>query len=186
VVSDIDDTVKVSEVHDRTALLDNTFFQDFRPVPGMAVKYAEWARQGASFHFVSSSPWQLYEPLQEFLAAARFPPAVLHLKSVRFKDETLLDLFKPGTETKPKQIAPILRDFPSRHFVLVGDSGEQDPEVYAALLKEHPEQILRAYMRNVTNATPADARFGPLFAGVPREKWALFTDPGALELPAVD
>jgi phosphatidate phosphatase APP1 len=186
VVSDIDDTVKVSEVHDRRALLDNTFFQDFRPVPGMALKYAEWARQGASFHFVSSSPWQLYEPLREFLVAAQFPPAVLHLKSVRLKDETLLDLFKPGTETKPKQIAPILRRFPSRQFVLVGDSGEQDPEVYAALLKEHPEQILRAYIRNVTHATPADARFGPLFAGVPRAKWALFTDPKSLELPSLD
>ena len=162
VISDIDDTVKITEVTDRRALVDNTFFQDFRAVPGMAAKYREWAARGVALHFVSSSPWQLYAPLREFLARSGFPEAVLHLKLVRFKDETLLDLFAPGRETKPRQIEPLLERFPERHFVLVGDSGEQDPEVYADLLRRHPEQILRVYIRNITGARRDDARFGPL------------------------
>jgi len=186
VVSDIDDTVKLSEVADRRALLDSTFFQDFRAARGMAAKYREWASRGAAFHFVSSSPWQLYVPLREFLHAAGFPPAVLELKSVRFKDETLLDLFKPGSETKPRQIEPILARFPERRFVLVGDSGEHDPEVYSALYRAHPEQVARIYIRNVSDARPDDARFGALFAGIPAERWALFTDPADLGWPEAD
>ena len=183
VISDIDDTVKITEVRDRNKLLDNTFVRDFRAVPGMAAKYAEWSDAGAAIHFVSSSPWQLYEPLVEFLERADFPPAVLHLKKVRFKDSTLFDLFRPGTETKPRQIEPILKQFPERRFVLVGDSGEQDPEVYAALLRRFPRRIAKVYIRNVTEETPNADRFRRLFGDLPRERWSLFTDPTALELP---
>jgi len=183
VISDLDDTVKITEVRDRRALLDNTFFRDFRAVPGMAAKYAEWAAQGAAIHFVSSSPWQLYSEIDAFLQRASFPPAVLHLKAVRVKDETLLDLWKPGTETKPRQIERILEHFPDRRFVLVGDSGEQDPEVYAELLESFPEQIVRVFIRNVTEARPGDARFGALFGDLPKAKWALFTNPESLQLP---
>ena len=67
--------------------------------------------------------------------------------------------------------------------MLVGDSGEQDPEVYASLLARYPRQIERVYIRNVTGARANDARFGPLFGSLPRERWALFTDPAALKLP---
>jgi phosphatidate phosphatase APP1 len=67
--------------------------------------------------------------LVEFLDASGFSPSVLNLKSVRFRDETLLDLLKKGTETKPAAIERILNTYPDRRFVLVGDSGEQDPEV---------------------------------------------------------
>ena len=186
VISDLDDTVKVTEVHELRALLDNTLFRDFRAVPGMAAKYSEWAAQGAAIHFVSSSPWQLEPEISAFLQSAAFPPAVLHLKSVRVKDETLLELWKPGTQTKPRQIEPILEHFPGRRFVLVGDSGEQDPEVYAALMKRFPKQIVRIYIRNVTQARPDDVRFRALFRDVPAEKWALFTDPRGLKLPAVE
>ena len=132
---------------------------------------------------MSSSPWQLYPPLVEFLADQQFPAATLSLKSVRFRDETLLDLFKKGTETKPVAIEAILSSFPQRQFVLVGDSGEQDPEVYAALAKKHEEQIAKVFIRNVTGESAGNARFTDLFADLDDSRWQLFDDPADVTLP---
>lgn len=183
IISDIDDTIKVSGVTDRRSLLENTFLRDFEAVPGMADVYREWLGDDGSLHFVSSSPWQLYEPLAELIGESGFPPATLNLKPVRFRDETLFDLFKKGTETKPAVIKSILDRYPERRFLLVGDSGEQDPEVYAELIRERPAQILKVYIRNVTNAKPDDERFTALFEGIDAARWQLFTDPAALTLP---
>ncbi|MCP3902712.1 MAG: DUF2183 domain-containing protein [Planctomycetes bacterium] len=183
VISDIDDTVKLTEVTDRAAMFDRTFFRDFEPAPGMPELYRRWARQGARFHFVSSSPWNLYKPLDAFLTGSGFPDRSVSLKLVRVKDKTILDLFRKGTETKPRQIVPILERFPRRRFVLVGDSGEQDPEVYAALLREHPQQIVRIYIRNVDGSVATDARYREAFASIDPERWTLFADPSGLELP---
>lgn len=180
VISDIDDTVKISEVADRARLLKNTFFLDYRPAPGMAELYRKWADQGMSFHYISSSPWQLYRPLDEFLDGAGFPKRSLVLKSVRFKDETLLNLFKKGTETKPPLIENIMKRYPQRTFVLVGDSGEQDPEVYGQIYRLHPDRIRKIYIRNVTGAKPDSERFQKAFQQVPKDRWVLFEHPGEL------
>lgn len=185
IVSDIDDTVKISNVRNRKNLLEHTFLLDFLAVPGMAEPYRDWEARGASFHFVSSSPWQLYEPLSELLSSG-FPWVTYSLKAIRFRDETLLELFKPGTDTKPDAISAILDRYPSRRFVLVGDSGEQDPEVYAGLMRERPEQIQAIAIRNVTSERPDGERFASLFGGIDSNRWLLFTDPGELSSLAVD
>jgi len=181
VVSDIDDTAKISNVTDHKQLLDYTFLRDFEAAPGMAGLYEQWSEQDASFHFVSSSPWQLYKPLERFLDASGFPWATFSLKAVRFRDETLMNLFKKGTETKPAAIKTILSNYPGRTFILVGDSGEQDPEVYAALMREFPQQISEIYIRNVTDASVDDARFNEVFAGIEASRWHLFEYPGQLD-----
>lgn len=183
VISDIDDTVKISNVTERKRLLENTFLLDFSAAPGMASLYRRWSKHGANFHFVSSSPWQLYSPLLEFLDENNFPKATVSLKAVRFRDESLFDLFKKGTETKPPAIEKFLNAFPNRQFVLVGDSGEQDPEVYAGLATKYPDQILRVFIRNVTQESADDPRFRSVFAGIDSERWRLFDDPQTLELP---
>ena len=184
VISDIDDTVKISNVTDKKKLLEYTFLLDFEAAPGMANQFRNWSADGVSFHFVSSSPWQLYSPLTEFLDGARFPWATLSLKAVRFRDETLFDLFKKGTETKPAAIEKILVAYPGRKFILVGDSGEQDPEVYAAMLRKYPEQVRSVYIRNVTQESPDNDRFAAVFEGIPQDRWELFEDPGNLDAPS--
>ena len=173
VISDIDDTVKITDVTDRRRLLENTFLLDFQSAVGMADLYQAWIGAGESLHFVSSCPWQLYAPLQAFLDDSGFPVRSMHLKPVRFRDETLFDLFRKGTETKPRVIEEILGRYPKRRFILVGDSGEQDPEVYAPLLRAHSEQIIKVYIRNVTQAAPDDERFRRLFQGLAPDSWAL-------------
>jgi phosphatidate phosphatase APP1 len=183
VISDVDDTIKVSDVLDKRELIRNTFIRPFRAVDGMAAAYARWAKEGAQFHFVSASPWQLYEPLSTFARDAGFPAASFHLKSFRLKDSSFLNLFEDPVAYKLTIVAPLLKSFPDRRFILVGDSGEKDPEVYGAVAREHPGQVLRIYIRDVTGE-PADApRYRAAFRDVPREKWRVFRDAAELEWP---
>ena len=88
-----------------------------------------------------------------------------------------------GRETKPPQIEAILTKYPGHRFILIGDSGEDDPEVYAEALHRHPAQIARIYIRNVTAARRDDARFAKAFAGVEAAQWVLFEDAGEIRGP---
>ena len=180
VISDIDDTVKISHVTDKKELIKATFFDDFAPVSGMKEVYRNLSQRRASFHFVSSSPWQLYTPLEQLMSEARFPWADFSLKYIRFKDSTLLNLFKPGLETKPAQISAVIDNYPKRHFLLVGDSGEQDPEAYALIIERYPTQIKGVYIRNITDEVITNQRFAPLIkqSNIP---WQLFTEASEIE-----
>jgi phosphatidate phosphatase APP1 len=131
---------------------------------------------------VSSSPWQLYSPLQEFVRDAGFPWATMSLKEVRFRDETLLNLFKKGTDTKPAQIEPILQHYPHRQFILIGDSGEEDPEVYGDITRRYPSQICRILIRNVDGSVTDNDRYKKAFENVAQSKWQLFNDPEQIEV----
>ncbi|CAF2972434.1 unnamed protein product [Rotaria sp. Silwood2] len=59
IISDIDDTIKISKVLFIPSLLKNTFYDDFKPVNGMNELYQKWHKQKCQFHYVSASPWQL-------------------------------------------------------------------------------------------------------------------------------
>lgn len=178
IISDIDDTIKVSEVRDRHELLRNTFCRPFQAVPGMAAVYQSWVRtQGTQFHYVSASPWQLYPPLAEFIGSYGFPAGTFHMKNFRVKDETFFDLFKSPEEFKRGEIEPILARFPRRSFVLVGDAGEKDPEIYGALARKYPTQIIRILIRDTTGEAPTGLRYQKTFRGLPREVWQVFKEP---------
>ena len=184
VISDIDDTVKVSEVTDKRALLVNSFLKPFAAVPGMAEAYGRWAAGGAVFHYVSSSPWQFYPELADFMAAAGLPAGSFHLRAFRFRDESFFNLFASSEETKPPQIEALLAAFPGRDFILVGDSGEKDPEIYGEIARKHPGRIAAIYIRRVTPEAAEDARYLEAFADLPPGLWLLFDDPAILaDLP---
>ena len=177
VISDIDDTIKVSQVRDKQALLTNTFFKEFEPVRGMEKIYQTWAKEGAVFHYVTASPWQLFVPLETFRYKAGFPAGTFHMKQFRLKDSSAWSLFESPTDYKPKVIEPILKDFPKRRFILVGDSGEKDPEVYGGLARKFPDQIAKIFIRDVTDEPAEAARYTEAFKDVPRDRWALFRRP---------
>jgi phosphatidate phosphatase APP1 len=99
---------------------------------------------------------------------------------MRLKDRTLLDIARPGRETKPPQIAAILARFPERRFTLIGDSGEDDPEIYVDAYHRAPAQIARILIRNVTAARRDDARFSKTFTSIDPARWALFDDPAPI------
>jgi len=185
VISDIDDTIKHTQVGDHRALLANTFLREFQSVPGMSELYRAWAQQGIVFHYVSGSPWQIYLPLAEFLSAQQFPVGSVELKYFRLKDPSALSLVKSQEDTKMRAIEPILQAFPRRQFMLIGDSGEQDPEIYTQLARTHAPQIVAIFIRNVTQEQADNARIGPLRQGLDSVRFQLFDDPAQLR-PIVD
>ncbi len=182
IISDIDDTVKITHVTDTARMLAATFTKPFAPVPGMAERYRGWAQDGAAIHYVSSTPWHLHRPLVDFLAAAGFPAATMALKQIRLKDSSIGNILADASVTKPPAIEALLAAYPDRTFVLVGDTGERDPEIYADVMREHRGRIERIFIRNVTGVRPGDDRLQAAFAGLNRSRWRLFDD--ASELPA--
>jgi phosphatidate phosphatase APP1 len=109
-----------------------------------------------------------------------FPSGTFHLKSFRWKDRNFLSLFENPEDYKRKAIEPLLKRFPQRRFILVGDSGERDPEAYGALARKFPLQIEHIYIRNVTGETVTAERYQRAFAQVPPQRWRLFRDPAEL------
>lgn len=181
VVSDVDDTIKHSDVRNRRALLENTFLKEFKEVPGMAERYSAWARGGARFHYVSASPWQLYPALSDFIHDEGFPAGSFHMKSLRLKDATVLELLDSPDELKRTYIEELMVQFPRRRFLLVGDSGEVDPEVYGEIGRRHPGQVERIFIRDVTGEKRDALRYRKAFEGLRPEIWVIFED--AAELP---
>lgn len=176
VITDIDDTIKISEVLNRSLLIRRTFLESFEAVPGMADVYRSWATEGARFHYVSASPWQLYLPLQEFTRTNGFLEGSWHLRPWRLKDRSFKSIFEQPDNYKIETITPLLREFPRRRFVLVGDSGERDPEAYARLARMFPEQVAAIFIRDVTGQGREAERYQTNFAGLPAGLWKVFKE----------
>ncbi|KAF9305963.1 hypothetical protein BGZ74_008184 [Mortierella antarctica] len=151
VISDIDDTIKETNVTaGARTILRNTFLKEMREVEGMSQTYQQWWNQGAAVHYVSNSPWQLIPSLLDFFHTHMFPPGSAHL---RLHDSVLKTYFmSPPGENKRRCIREILSDFPNRKFILVGDSGEIDMEIYTEMALAYPDQIFRIFIRDITTS----------------------------------
>jgi hypothetical protein len=178
VVSDVDDTIKVTQVRDRAEMLRNTFCRPFVAVDGMAAPYARWAARGASFHYLSGSPWQLFEPLQQFAAQDGFPQGSWHLREFRPKSRQTLQLAGPPATHKRAVLVPLFQRLPERRFILVGDSGEHDPEIYGAMARRFPTQVTAVLIRDVTSESAAAPRYREAFREVDPARWQIFREPG--------
>lgn len=184
VISDIDDTIKRSEVSRTASLVRNTFFRRFEPVSRMADVYSRWAEQGAVFHYVSQSPYQLYEALTELLEDGGFPDGTVHLTTMRGRTPTLygviryfLDLWLQQRKTKREAIEQLLRLFPERKFVLVGDSGQEDLDIYADVARRFPGQVARIFIRNLIEKPITHHRRRAAMRGLRPELLREYQDP---------
>ena len=119
--------------------------------------------------------------IPRFAASNGFPAGTFHMKQFRVKDGSFLKLFASPEEFKTGVIELMLERFPKRRFVLVGDSGEKDPEVYGAMARRHPEQVVRILIRDVTKEKADAERYRKTFQGLPRELWQIFKEPGEIE-----
>jgi phosphatidate phosphatase APP1 len=77
----------------------------------------------------------------------------------------------------------LLNDYPRRRFILVGDSGERDPETYGTIARKFPARVLRIFIRDVTGEPAGTARYRHAFADLNADTWQLFQDPANLPLP---
>jgi phosphatidate phosphatase APP1 len=152
VVSDMDDTVLQSEVTSflraaRMVLLENALTR--LPFPGVAAFYRALERGAAGaeanpIFYVSSSPWNLYDVIDGFLDAQRIPTGPLMLRDWDFGRLT-----ERHSTHKGAVIREIFDTYPELPFLLVGDSGQEDPEIYTALVRERPGRVKAVYIRNV-------------------------------------
>jgi phosphatidate phosphatase APP1 len=143
VISDIDDTIVESHVTRKlrmilTAALTNA--RTRKPFAGVAAFYRALHAGVNPFFYVSKSPWNLYAPLIDYLQVQALPLGPLLLRDFGLRREK---------EHKRKRIEEILAAYPKLPFVLIGDSGEQDPEIYAAVVQRFPERIRAIYIRSV-------------------------------------
>jgi phosphatidate phosphatase APP1 len=168
VVSDIDDTIKHTDVASRRELLANTFLRPFQSIPGMAELYQAWETSGAHFHYVSASPWQLADELHAFREREGFPFGTLHLRAFRMREHMVRRLLRLPPAAKFTAIGSLLKAFPFRRFVLVGDSGEFDPEIYGKLARRFPGQIAAIFIRDLARKPLDDRRMHKSFRKLPR------------------
>ncbi len=175
VVSDIDDTIKMSDVKNSEELMKNTFLRPFLAVEGMSAIYRKWEREGARFHYLSASPWQLYEPLSDFLDREKFPRGTFYLKNFRLSPSGLGEISAGPGDYKTKSLTALLERYPHRKFILVGDIGESDPEIYSEIAQKFPSQVALVVIRDDSSIlfSKMSKIYGPELAKKMEEKAAL-------------
>jgi phosphatidate phosphatase APP1 len=154
IISDIDDTVISTNVPNKLKMiLTVTLFNEHtrKPFEGVAAFYralhkGRSGREQNPLFYVSGSPWNLYTLLLEFLKVQEIPMGPLFLRD--FGDHLLFSLHDQHSH-KMSNIKKILDTFPHLPFVLIGDSGEQDPEIYSQIVKEYPKRVRVIYIRSV-------------------------------------
>ena len=154
VISDIDDTVvhsSATNVLKMAWIVLRNNAHTRLPFEGVAAFYKALQRgaDGRSFNpifYVSSSPWNIYDVLEDFLNVHGVPPGPLFLK------DWSLTVLGQHRAHKTGIIRSLLRTYPQVPFVLIGDSGEEDPEIYLQIVREHPGRIRAIYIRDVTSA----------------------------------
>ena len=155
VISDIDDTVVWSDIGRKLrmlALLMRSNARTRKPFKGVAAFYRALHRGAAGdernpIFYVSSSPWNLYTPLLDFLSLQDLPRGPLMLRD--FGDHLLFGKSDHRAH-KRRCIEEVFAAYPGLPFVLIGDSGEKDPEIYSDLVRDHPARVRTIYIRNVT------------------------------------
>lgn len=159
VISDIDDTIVPTGATRLWEMLKTTFLgnaQTRTPFPGVAAFYQALSkglvgRENNPFFYVSSSPWNLYDFLQELMNYHKIPQGPLMLRDIGISREH----FIAGSHTKHKlaqieRIFNIIHDIP---FILIGDSGQHDAEIYLQVIKNFPGRVKMVYIRDVDPAS---------------------------------
>jgi phosphatidate phosphatase APP1 len=163
VISDVDDTILVTEVNSKRRMLTNTFLYNSiqrKTVPGIVGFYQSLASANpqaatAPIVFLSASPRQLHTSIEAYLAHNEFPRGVLVTK--RVTDDRTSEPISDQVRYKTAKIEAILATLPHVRFTLAGDDGEADPEIYADIQSRFPDRISSVWIRRV-NPDPARAR----------------------------
>lgn len=161
VISDIDDTILITEVTSllKLKMLYNTFLKNatnrkiFHEVEAF-FRALQRGKEGANRNpvfYVSKSPWNLYDFLEDFIELNELPRGPLLLRDIgifpsHFPFEFLDKQYRGH---KISSVARILRMYPELPFILIGDSGEKDAEIYTTIAKAFPDQVKAIYIHDV-------------------------------------
>lgn len=148
VVSDIDDTVIRTGLDEGMVAIRRTLFRDAhtrRAVPGMASLYRGLERGVATrsgntppapgFFYVSTGSWSFYEMLTQFLQLRGYPRGPLFLTDWGPTDRYI---HRSGEQHKKLALSRLVSAFPTTPFLLIGDSGQKDPDIYLEFARDNP------------------------------------------------
>ncbi|KAI3601328.1 actin cytoskeleton organization protein app1 [Moniliophthora roreri] len=162
VISDIDDTVKHSNIPGGAReVFHNVFVKELEDlvIPGMGEWYTSMWKKGVRFHYVSNGPFELLPILGDFFKISSLPPGSMKLKS--YAGRSLFSgLLSAPAAKKRAGVQEIMDAFPHSQFLLIGDTGEQDLELYADLAKEKPDQVLGIFIRDAGSGDPLEDPIG--------------------------
>lgn len=152
VVSDVDDTVMVTALPRPLLAAWNTFVLDEyarSPVPGMAVLYERLvtAHPDAPVIYLSTGAWNVAPTLTRFLSRNLYPRGPLLLTDW---GPTTDRWFRSGQAHKRASLARLAAEFPGVQWLLVGDDGQHDPEIYGEFVAAHPEQVAAVAIRRLS------------------------------------
>ena len=157
VISDVDDTIIVSHATRTLRKLKLMLFHNSRtrkPFPGVDAFYQSLHEgfeggQSNPFFYVSSSEWNLYDLIEDFCSYNKLPKGVFMLREL---SSNVLKFWKSGGgdhQHKFRKIKTLFETYPDLPFVLIGDNGQRDPEIYSRIAEEYPQRIKAIYIRTV-------------------------------------
>jgi len=155
VVSDIDDTILVTWLPRPLRAAWNTFFlreHARRPVPGMSELLRRLAGEDGLMIYLSTGAWNFAGHLERFIVEHGFPPGPLLLTDWGPTDA---GWFRSGSAHKRAALERLRRDHPNTSWILVGDDGQRDPQIYAAFAAAHPDAVVAVAIRQLTRTQRA-------------------------------
>ncbi|OTB04549.1 hypothetical protein M426DRAFT_58361 [Hypoxylon sp. CI-4A] len=188
VISDIDDTIKITQTSDPIGILQSTFVDQPKACPGMPELYQfiqSLIKETSPWFYLSASPYNLYPFLRDF-RQQNYPHGTVILRDASWMSlPGLLTTLTLGTEDyKVDRIEKIHSWLPKRKMICIGDSTQSDPEAYGDIYRSYPGWIKVILIRKVEDIAAIGIkeknepeRFEKAFKDVPRNVWHVFTDP---------
>jgi len=157
VLSDMDDTVVDTGVKNLIAVAKNALLRNaaqLKPVPGVKAAYQAALNDGAAaFFYLSGSPLNFHERFQHFHAQQGLPRGPIFLKNFGGESLTKQESYKSG------KLETIHEMLPRARLVMLGDSGEKDPEIYLGFRERHPDNVVGIVIRKVHGDKSPPNRF---------------------------
>lgn len=189
VISDLDDTVVHTEATSLLAMARATFLGNARSrnaFPGVGALYTALVdgpsgQDDNPLIFISRSPWNLYDLFDQFCDLQGLPAGrVFFLRDWGFSREGLKRAHARGH--KFELIRRVLELEPDLPVILIGDSGQKDPEIYHAISDEYGGRILGAFIRDVSESQDRAAEIERLAAEVEADGAELFLAKNSLDV----
>lgn len=167
IISDIDDTILHTGITNWKTAAQLTFLHNARtrkPLQGVAKLYQALQAgpaAGAALNpifYVSSSPWNLYDLLEDFMELNAIPPGPIFLRDIGTDAGKFLK--SPGHGHKLERATMLIERFPQLRWVLLGDSGQADAELYAQAAQRFGDRIAAIYIRDVDPDTDSPFDLG--------------------------
>ncbi|MCJ1465847.1 hypothetical protein MMC07_004466 [Pseudocyphellaria aurata] len=189
VISDIDDTIKVTMTPSPIGILRSTFVSPPTPIASMPSLYQQIAATlDPTWFYLSASPYNLHPFLSAFIRE-HYPAGPIFLRDASWMDlGGFLASLTQGTQAyKRSRMEKIHAWLPRRKVLCIGDSTQSDPEAYGDMCRKHPGWVRAVFIRKVVDVAEMagtgkndDERFAKAFRGVDRAVWRTFSDPQEL------